>query len=383
MSDFTVPERPFINISAKNQLGDVNDMLTELNNDKTYVSNVTGTSSIEDIKEGYAKYRASLNAKRNGNGNGNINGNGHIRKSDTSNEIDLEQGHIGVPEVKQSRKEEDTKSEKSDDSAKSVTYKLDMIELNNSWNDSNEDLIVSVGENAASYKWMHEKSATLYSTRHQVVSFIMVLLTIALSAESIIPTEDTDTLDIVRRILTYMVTIVTIFQSFLKYETKAETHKNIALKYSVLYNDIRQVMTMYRKTRPKANDYIQKYIKQYDNIIMESPEIPQSIISTYKKIVGSDISQPTIADRIQNIQIISEKPISNLFKQQTQTPVLSTSITKATDSEMRQVNQGNTFGMMRNFNKGRIIEDDITDAEILKVKSAKLRYELERLNQHN
>lgn len=311
--------------------------------DENELTTETGLRSIKELKDGYSKYKASLNTGLN-------------------------------EDMKQTLKQ----NELSNDSVDSVAHKLDVIELNNYWNDSNEDLIVSIGENAASYKWMHEKASSYYSLRHQIVSFMMVLLTIALSAESIILTENTETIDIIRSVFTYLVTIVSIFQSFLKYETKAESHKNIALKYSVLYNNIRQVMTMYRKTRPIANDYIQKSIKIYDGLIMESLEIPVKIVSKYKKIVGVDISQPTIADRIQNINIISETPIKSMFKKnETEIPVL-----EPTELEMRQINKGSTFDMMRDYNKKRIIDDDITDAEIMKVKSAKLRYELERLNRH-
>lgn len=259
-----------------------------------------------------------------------------------------------------------------------ITSKLDVIDFNQSWNDSNEQLIVSVGENAASYKWMHEKSSSQYYSRHQVISFILVVLTIGLSGESLLEKLDGTrniNIDILRYVFTYLITIVTVIQSFLKYQKYGADHKNVSLKFSDLYNDIRQMMTMYRKTRKNANEYIRNCTQRYDALIMEAPDIPWNIIQRYKKIVDEHISQPTIADRIQNISIISEKPIGNLFKDPN-----PSSKPKNEKGEIVTINNS-SLSKICDINKESMrIKDDITDTDISNIKSEKLRYELERLN---
>ena len=55
-------------------------------------------------------------------------------------------------------KDNSTTSRLADD----VLHKADLMRLNNGWNDKNERIIISVGENAASYKWMHEKCANYH-----------------------------------------------------------------------------------------------------------------------------------------------------------------------------------------------------------------------------
>lgn len=239
-----------------------------------------------------------------------------------------------------------------EESQQSLVNKKDIINVNRQWNDANEELIVSIGENAASYKWMHEKCFILYSHRNQIVSFTLVLFGVLLSAESLIPTTEEQALDILRRVFTYFITIGNVIQSFLKYQELSVIHRSMAGKYSDLYNDIRQMMTMYRKTRPLANEYINEIIKRYDSLLIEAPEIQKGVVKRYKKIVSDDISQPTLADRIQKIKIISEKPIGNVFKRLHP---------KGKDSKIpNQTVQSNNLFVLSELTKQR---DDITDLE--------------------
>jgi hypothetical protein len=245
-----------------------------------------------------------------------------------------------------------SKRHSDEETQTSLENKVDVINVNRQWNNANEELIVSIGENAASYKWMHEKCCSIYTHRNQIVSFILVLFGLILSAESIVPETNQQSLDILRRVFTYLITIGNVIQSFLKYQELSVIHKSMGGKYSDLYNDIRQMMTMYRKTRPMANDYINEIIKRYDSLLIEGPEIEGSVVRQYKKIVSDDISQPTLADRIQKIKIISEAPIGNVFK--SLNPM-------GKDSKVpNQTIQSNNLFVLSELTKKR---DDITDNE--------------------
>ena len=63
--------------------------------------------------------------------------------------------------------------------------KIDILLLNNAWNDKNERLIISIGENAASYKWMHEKSHSKYKLYNKILSILTILLNGVLSTQTI------------------------------------------------------------------------------------------------------------------------------------------------------------------------------------------------------
>lgn len=203
-----------------------------------------------------------------------------------------------------SEDQDDTK----DQNENTIGKKYDRMLLNNGWNDKNERIIISIGENAASYKWMHERSSERYKAYNRVLSIIMLVISTGLSAQTIVPGDNTNVaLDIVGKIFTYILTITSVLQNFLKYERLSEQHLSSASRFSTLYHDIQQQMCMYRRDRINATKYVADILKRYDSIILNAPNIEAGVIKSFKKTFGnSDISVPDIADKIQKIEIIAE-----------------------------------------------------------------------------
>jgi hypothetical protein len=194
-----------------------------------------------------------------------------------------------------------------------IQHKLDIMSVNNCWNDKNERIVISVGENAAAYKWMHEKSAVRYKMISQALGIVQIVLTTALSAETIIPTSDSNTsIDILRRILIYVITVLSVLQNFLKYEELSERHISAANSFSHLYHEIQEQMCMYRRHRQNATKYVSLILKQYDSFVVNGPGIERGIINQLKMTFrDAGISMPDVADKIQRIEIITEPYPSN------------------------------------------------------------------------
>lgn len=190
----------------------------------------------------------------------------------------------------------------------SVSTKLEIMDIFNGWNDKNERIIITIGENSASYKWMHEQSAKNYNNINKILNLLMIIFSTSLSAETIftqsIHTELLGIL-IVKNIIIYIITILSVIQNFLKYEKLASSHISSAMKFSTLYHSIQQEMCMYRRNRKKATEYISNTIKQYDSLVLNSPNINNNIIEQFKKIFKTDL--PEIADK-QKIDIVIEDP---------------------------------------------------------------------------
>jgi hypothetical protein len=210
-----------------------------------------------------------------------------------------------------------TDSEKNlNDTTNIILHKTDLILLNNGWNDKNERLIISIGENAASYKWMHERSNHYYKNLSSFLNILLIILAIFLSAETIIPPsyiENNMTIFISKQILTYVITILTILQNFFKYDQLIEKHINASLQFNDLYHDIQKQMCMYRRDRINATIYISENLKRYDSLVVNNPDIVKSITQKFKNTFkNSNIALPDIADKIQKIEIITEtKNVSN------------------------------------------------------------------------
>lgn len=243
-----------------------------------------------------------------------------------------------------------------------VNDKLSNMNVNNSWNDKNERLVVSIGENAAAYKWMHEKNASRLKAFHKIMNLAMILFNTGLSAQTIIPQGETrnEIISIVSQVFIYIVTLISVLLNFLKYEELSVKHLNFAMKFSELYHEIQQQMCMFRKDRHQATQYIQDILKRFDEIVVSAPTIDNAIISQFKSTFkDSTTAVPSIVDRLDNIEIITDNippPAMN---------ILSTSsksvLAKSKTSNLKALSKLSTTRSLKN---SLHINGDITDNEI-------------------
>lgn len=195
--------------------------------------------------------------------------------------------------------------EKEDEKEIKLKEKMNMMKINNSWNDKNERLIVSIGENSAGYKWMHEKSAQMYNIISMSLGLTLVVLNTGLSAQTLLPNSIT----ILQDVIIYIVTLISVVKNFLKHEELAAKHLNTASRFGELYHTVQQQMVLYRKDRPHAVEFLRTSLKNYDDLIVSGPEISPIIQNRFKRLFStSQISLPDIADRIQRIEITTEVP---------------------------------------------------------------------------
>jgi hypothetical protein len=190
-----------------------------------------------------------------------------------------------------------------------LNSKLESIIINNSWNDKNEKLLASIGENAASYKWLHEKSNQFYSLLNTILNVLIILFSTGLSAGTFFPENsyDNDPLTILKRIFIYLVNVLTITINYLKLIELSNKHNMASDNFSSLYHDIQIQLCRYRKDRENATDYIQKILKRYDDLLVANPDIPIVIINKFKKTFNSEnFAFPDIADKIHKIDIITD-----------------------------------------------------------------------------
>jgi hypothetical protein len=273
------------------------------------------------------------------------------------------------------------KSEESN-STDDVFNKTELMRLNNGWNDKNERLIISLGENAASYKWMHEKCASYNKFVYKLTNIFLIFLSTSLTAETIFPQETTctnnslDTLSIIKKIFVYLVNLLSVLQSFFKSEVTGEKHLNASGSFSNLYHDIQQQMCMFRRDRINATKYVSDCLKQYDTLIINSPDINLHVVRMFKKTFkNTDISLPDIADKIQKIEIITED-VNNGDDYKN----MSISSSKKNCNNLQEIH--NAFQ----------IQGDITDKELENINYTDLRkkflkqkseYEYNRFLQHS
>lgn len=191
-----------------------------------------------------------------------------------------------------------------------VLNKLDILVLNNGWNDKNEKLIVDVGYNCGIYKQLHEQSSRYYKKLNKGINLSLLIFSVFLTTDSIINLLKDDVLLIVQKIIIFIVAIISIMNNFLKYGELSEQHLQSSNSFNLVYNDIRNMMCVYRKDRMNAVKYIQQTIKEYDHLEISSPEIPERLIKQMETKLKSNekfknISMPD--DQLREIEVIIDK----------------------------------------------------------------------------
>jgi hypothetical protein len=234
-----------------------------------------------------------------------------IDKIPNKKEVDFDEMSYSDNDTFLSRLKKDKKPKKG-----SILKKSNLLFLNNGWNENNEKIIISIGENAASYKWMHERNAMIKKRTSNIINILLIFLSTVLSADTILGYAQEDTKNeviiILIKIVIYIINILSVLQQFLRLEEESSQHMTYANSFIRLYHDIQQQMSMYRIHRLNASKYISECVKRYDSLVVKGPKINSFIINKFKKKFDkSDISLPEIADKIQKIEIIQEPTIYN------------------------------------------------------------------------
>lgn len=261
---------------------------------------------------------------------------------------------------------------------KQINDKIELMNFNNGWNDKNEQLLISIGENAASYKWMHEASSNYYNTVYNITSIALIVLSSLLSIQTLFPNEScanlidnnvnnvTFVVVITKQVVLYIVTILSFLQSFLNSQVLSQKHFFASGLFSELYHDIQEQMCMFRKDRMNAKQHVSACLKKYDSLVVNNPDINAYINKKFKKTFGGNgISLPSIIDKVQKIQIVKEYD-NDVYNP----PVRQVPNPPQGNSNLAEIN--NVFQ----------ISGDISDIELDYLKSKKFEHEYNRFLNH-
>jgi hypothetical protein len=261
--------------------------------------------------------------------------------------------------------------EDDDELINNILFKTNKQSINRGWNDKNETLIISIGENAASYKYMHERSAEICNTIHNIFKITLIICSTLLTVITTTPEASISfSLVIVRYVFTYLVTLLSVLLHFLQYAYISERHNQAAAEFGIIYHDIQQQMCLYRRDRYIAFKYLSKILKKYDTLIMISPRINSYVLRQFKKtFVSSNTSIPEIAKKIQKIDIISELHLgnssnSNKSNNDNDNGNINCDNSSSGSSEGNNEFQINSKGPISNMNSSNINSSNINSSNI-------------------
>jgi hypothetical protein len=265
---------------------------------------------------------------------------------------------------------------------KKIQDKIDLMNLNNGWNDKNEQLLISIGENAASYKWMHEASSNYHNSVYNIVSISLIVLSSLLSVQTLFPNEtnnDVNGLVIAKQVVLYIVTILSFLQSFLNSQVLSQKHFFASGLFSELYHDIQEQMCMFRKDRINAKQHVSLCLKKYDSLVVNNPDINWYISKRFQKTFGGNgISLPSIIDKVQKIQIVKEE------NGELSGDILYKGIQiNQNGANPSKFTEGQCTSHLAEINNVFQINGDISDIELDYLKSKKFEHEYNRFLKHS
>lgn len=161
-----------------------------------------------------------------------------------------------------------------------------------SWNKPQELLLDSWAENAASYKWMHIKSARYYNFLNDLISIPIIILSSlsAMGAVFVVTNSEGEvksTNTIIECIFAAANIIVATLSSVQKYKRFGETserHRISAVEYSKFYREIKLELVIDPSDRMYAIEYSKNMKTAYDKLLSSSPDIPEHVSKDLEKI---------------------------------------------------------------------------------------------------
>lgn len=234
-----------------------------------------------------------------------------------------------------------------------INNKMNSFKMNNYWNNKNEKLVSQLGEKANAYQWLHNKAASRFYTFDKSIGVSITILTAAISVESQIK-DVSPKVDNFINILKFLAFVMSSVNIFLNYQEASEKHKQAGAKFQYLYNSIEEEVSQYKQLRTNAVEFIRDSNKLYTSLISESPTISTRELKAFKNTFKNNTAaKPTILDSLQKIvpvrsQNKAKETITNLYQ---------------TTKELDHIIQ---------------ITDDITDEDIMNIKSEKMRFQTER-----
>lgn len=254
-----------------------------------------------------------------------------------------------------------------------IQDKLEYIEINNNWNDVNEQMIVSIAENAAGYKWLHEHSSKFYGVLNKLLGISLIFFNSALSTETFLRSEDNNSIESVKNFFTYFATAISVIQTFFRFDENAAHHKSSSISFSNLYHNIQLQMSKYRKNRESADIFLSNSLKELDSLILNSPTV-STYASLYFKYIfkGNKIELPDMRDLLNKVSVADDKRY----------PIRTVSI-QANNSTLKAPERAMTA--LNSISQISCIQGDITDKDVKEYRerlAKKIEFEQERFKIH-
>lgn len=173
------------------------------------------------------------------------------------------------------------------------------------WTHEQELLLQNWGEKSQGHSWLHKRSEKYYTKRANAIAIpTSILAGLSGSVQMSLINDDSANfwVKLATALSTISVSLLSILQKSLNYQSLEERHRKMAIDFSSLHRDISAELSIPSSERQNSKEYIAMCRSEMDKLTKASPNVPDTIIEDFnKKFKDVDVHKPNMAEGIRPI----------------------------------------------------------------------------------
>ena len=189
------------------------------------------------------------------------------------------------------------------------------------WTKEQELLLQNWGEKSQGHSWLHKRSEKYFQKRSNYITIpTSILAGLSGSVQFSLINDDSDNfwIKLGTALTTFSVSLLSILQKSLNYQSQEERHRKMAIDFASLHRDISAELSIPPSERQNSKEYITTCRAEMDKLTKASPNVPDSIIEKFnKKFKDSNFHKPSMAEGLQQIVLYDKSTrTSNHYKRE-------------------------------------------------------------------
>lgn len=189
--------------------------------------------------------------------------------------------------------------------------------INKHWCKKQEMLLQKWSEKAAGYRWLHTNARLYFSRRNDYLAYPSIIISSITGVGGFAvlnPNGHEDmgektkkfiiAMQYVFAFLNVMGGILSSLSKFSQYSNLTAAHSTMCVQWSKLYRAIDMELSLDTKHRADAIEFVMKIREDYDRLLSESPDIPQSSIIAFHKAFPTRANKPDVCNGLSIIDSV-------------------------------------------------------------------------------
>jgi len=172
------------------------------------------------------------------------------------------------------------------------------------WTTQQEQLLITWAEKASGYAWLHNRSVNYFKHRNLYISIPASIFGYIAGAATLL-TNDLNNHSTIKGLIGIsgiIAGLLTNFQEMFTFKEESEKHKISSLRFLSFFREISCELSMEPAHRNVPGDFITMKRLEFDKMLEQSPNIPQTIADTFNaKFKNISLHKPDIVNGLQTI----------------------------------------------------------------------------------